>query len=192
MMPRVLGIAFLTALVAASLACGTKKPLRTEPTLPAPRLSPVLAAHPIEGLAPLEWPPAPMPAPVADLLADVRDAPLPRAATERERLTEPPPPPSPPVAEPLRLSTADAPDEIAATRLVREKLERARRALRALRYDSLTSDGRAQYDTVVELIQQAEEALKARNLVFALKVADKAETLARRLGDRDPVVAATR
>jgi CheY-like chemotaxis protein len=32
------------------------------------------------------------------------------------------------------------------------------------------------------VIQQAEDALKGRNFVFAVKVADKAETLARRLG----------
>ena len=64
---------------------------------------------------------------------------------------------------------------------MRESLARARRDIASIRYDTLTQDARAQYDTVVQLIQQAEEALRTRDFVFALKVADKAETLARRL-----------
>ena len=90
--------------------------------------------------------------------------------------------PPPPVVDPPRLTTPETPDADAATRQVRESLARARRALAALRYERLTPDARAQYDTVVQLMQQAEEAVRTRDFVFALKVADKAQTLARRLG----------
>jgi uncharacterized protein YgfB (UPF0149 family) len=78
----------------------------------------------------------------------------------------------------------ETPDATSATRQVRDLLERARRALAALRYERLAPDARAQYDTVVQLMQQAEDALRARDFAFALKVADKAETLARRLSDQ--------
>ncbi len=40
------------------------------------------------------------------------------------------------------------------------------------------TDGRAQYDTAKRFLQQAEEALKTRNYVFAGKLADKAATMA--------------
>jgi hypothetical protein len=43
---------------------------------------------------------------------------------------------------------------------------------------SLNADGRAQYDAARRFIQQAEEALKQRNVVFAGKLADKAATMA--------------
>jgi hypothetical protein len=85
------------------------------------------------------------------------------------------------VTETPRLSTPDVLDEVVATRQVREMLDRARRALGTLRYSTLSADARTQFDTATQLIQQAEDALKERNFVFALKVADKAETLARRL-----------
>jgi hypothetical protein len=120
--------------------------------------------------------------------AEARSTP---AAAERERPAEPPaaavPPASPP-AEPPRLTTPDAPDDATAAKQVREMLERARRALSALRYSDLTADARAQYDTVGQLMQQAEEALRVRNFVFVIKVADKAETLARRLVGRGAVL----
>ena len=43
---------------------------------------------------------------------------------------------------------------------------------------SLNADGRAQFETARRFLQQAEEALKARNIVFAGKLADKAATMA--------------
>ena len=38
----------------------------------------------------------------------------------------------------------------------------------------LTSDGRTQFDAARRFVQQSEDALKARNLLYAGKLADKA------------------
>ena len=61
---------------------------------------------------------------------------------------------------------------------IRELLGRATRDLSRVNVASLNNDGRAQYDTARRFIQQADEALKARNIVFAGKLADKAATMA--------------
>jgi hypothetical protein len=57
-------------------------------------------------------------------------------------------------------------------------LGRATRDLSRVNAASLNADGRSQYETAKRFIQQAEEALKARNIVFASKLADKAATMA--------------
>jgi hypothetical protein len=61
---------------------------------------------------------------------------------------------------------------------IRDLLAHATRDLTRVNVSSLSGDGRAQYDTARRFIQQAEEALKARNIVFAGKLADKAAQLA--------------
>jgi hypothetical protein len=43
---------------------------------------------------------------------------------------------------------------------------------------SLNADGKAQYDTALRFMQQAEQAMRAGNLVFAGKLADKSATMA--------------
>ena len=179
-MRRLLRAATLAALVAVS-ACGVKTPPRTTPTPPPPPAAlAALAARALADWLPA-WPPEIEPASIGALLEVEPEAAAPRPAPERDRPTEPPPVPA---AEPPRLTTPETPADDAATRQVNDTLDRARRALATLRYDRLTPDARAQYDTVSQLIQQAEEALRARNFVFALKVAEKAETLARRLSER--------
>ena len=60
---------------------------------------------------------------------------------------------------------------------IRALLGRAARDLARANPASLTSDQRAQFDTARRFLQQAEEALKVRNLVYAGKLADKAATL---------------
>ncbi len=180
-MRRSLGVSLIVLLMLASVACGAKKPPRVQPP-PTPPAPPLLVAVPITGLA-FEWPPAVESVHVSLLLAEPAEVRPLRVVTARERPTDPPPvaPPSATPPEPLRLTTPGMPDDAAATRQVREQLDRARRSLGRLRYSRLTDAARAQYETVLQLIQQAEDALKARNFVFAVKVADKAETLARRL-----------
>ena len=61
---------------------------------------------------------------------------------------------------------------------IRDLLGSAARDLLAVNAASLNNDGRAQYDTARPFIQQAEDALKSRNIVFAGKLADKAATMA--------------
>jgi len=61
---------------------------------------------------------------------------------------------------------------------IRDLLGRAARDLSRVNAASLSGDGRAQYDQARRFIQQAEDALKVRNIVFAGKLADKAATMA--------------
>ena len=61
---------------------------------------------------------------------------------------------------------------------IRDLLGRAARDLSRVTAASLNSDGRAQYDQASRFIQQAEDALRNRNIVFAGKLADKAATMA--------------
>jgi hypothetical protein len=61
---------------------------------------------------------------------------------------------------------------------IRDLLGRAARDLSRVNAASLNGDGRAQYDQASRFIQQAEDALKSRNVVFAGKLADKAAAMA--------------
>jgi hypothetical protein len=61
---------------------------------------------------------------------------------------------------------------------IRDLLGRATRNLSRVNAATLNNDGRAQYDQARRFIEQAEEALKIRNIVFAGKLADKAATMA--------------
>jgi hypothetical protein len=67
-----------------------------------------------------------------------------------------------------------------------EKTEASIRALLARVWSDLSrvnaggldTDGRTQFDAARRFVQQSEDALKARNLVFAGKLADKASAMA--------------
>ena len=83
--------------------------------------------------------------------------------TETPRLTPP--------------TTADLAEEKRITAI----LQRASRDIARLTYARLTPDGRAQYDQSKSLSEQAEQAIKDRNWIFAATLADKAATLAAEL-----------
>lgn len=61
---------------------------------------------------------------------------------------------------------------------VRALLELARRDLARITPTSLSADARTQYEAASRFADQADAALKARNLVYAGMLADKAATLA--------------
>ena len=63
-------------------------------------------------------------------------------------------------------------------RKVRALLANAARDLSRVDYRSLSVDAKAQYDIAKRFSEQAEEALKVKNVVFAGQLADKAATLA--------------
>ena len=93
-----------------------------------------------------------------------------------------PPSPSPTATEPTRelrpaLSAADTAEE----RKIRDLLTRATRDLNRVDYRRLSSDGRSQYEQSKRFSDQAEQAIKDRNYVFAATLADKAATLAAQL-----------
>lgn len=98
---------------------------------------------------------------------------------------EPPKPePEPPRAEPERtaapsLTLKPAPGVAAQTEAsIRSLLDTAQKNLQRVNYAALNADGRTQYDTARGFILQAEEVLKANNLAYAGKLADKAATMA--------------
>jgi hypothetical protein len=106
---------------------------------------------------------------------------------------EPPKPDAPPAAEPPKteeparptpLQTMPPAAEVEAERLIRAALARANSDLGRVDYRLLKKDARTQYDTAKRFVNQADEALRTKNLVFAKNLADKAATLAAQLAGR--------
>ena len=92
---------------------------------------------------------------------------------------EPEPEPERPATAPPALTLKPAPGTESTTEgSIRVMLSRASRDLSRVNRTSLNSDGKAQYDTASRFMQQAEAAVRAGNLVFAGKLADKAATMA--------------
>lgn len=71
-----------------------------------------------------------------------------------------------------------------AERDARDKITRAARDLGRVDYGKLNADARAQYDQSKRFMEQAQQALKDRNFVFASTLADKAAALAAGLAPR--------
>ncbi len=92
-----------------------------------------------------------------------------------------PPEPVPTATETRELRAAPSASAVEAERGVRELLTRAARDLNRVDYGRLSGDGRVQYEQSKRFSQQAEQALKDRNFVFATTLADKAATLATEL-----------
>lgn len=108
--------------------------------------------------------------------------PAPRAevpAKPEPARTEPERPATPPTGPPPALTLKPAPGSESTTEAsIRTLLSRATRDLGRTDYKLLNADGKTQYDTAKRFMQQAEDALKAGNLAFAGKLADKAATMA--------------
>jgi len=172
--------------VAAASACAKTKPVTVADGPPlsmpappnrvfAPPEEPIPVQTPPPEIADAE-PPKPAPRPPAR-----RPTPAPPAEAAR-----PEPEPAPAVAappEPAReLRAAPSAADAAAERQVRDLLGRAARDLKRVDYGRLSNEGRSQYDQAKRFAEQAEQALKERNLVFASTLADKAAMLASQLG----------
>lgn len=171
---RVAAIVLLTASLAA---CTAKAQVRTEPPLPLldppappPRVvvayepdpEPIAITPPAEPTTPVR-PPARPPR--------TEQKPEPPITTEPVENTRPAPGPS--------LTLTPSPGSEAQTvTAIRALLQRASGDLSRVNVAALNNDGRSQYDTARRFIQQAEDALKTRNIVFAGKLADKAATIA--------------
>ena len=109
------------------------------------------------------------------------DAPKPEPAPAAE-------PPKPVVEDPPKppttLQTAPATVEGEVERAVRTTLTKATADLNRVDYRALNADARTQYDTAKRFIDQSDEAMRAKNLVLARNLAEKAATLAAQLGGR--------
>jgi hypothetical protein len=172
----------LSALVLLTVtlgACAAKAQVRTEvelPTLdpppPPPRVVAIYAPEPDPlPITPAIEPAAPMRPPARASRPEQKPEPATTVPEPAEATVRPPAPPS--------LTLTPSPGSEAQTvTAIRDLLDRATRDLSRVNSSSLNNDGRAQYDTARRFIQQAEEALKTRNIVFAGKLADKVATMA--------------
>jgi len=101
-----------------------------------------------------------------------------QAASEPGKPAEEPPKAQTP---PTSLQTTSTQREGEVERRVRVLVAQATNDLNRVNYQALNPDARNQYDTAKRFATQAEEALRARNLVFASNLADKAAALAAQL-----------
>jgi hypothetical protein len=166
-------------LLAASLsACAAKAQVRAEPPLPLldPPPSPprVVAVY-------AEPEPLPDPPTVEEV---VPEKPAPRPPRPEQK-----PEPAATVNEPVEAVTRPQPSasltltpspgsETQTVAAIRDLMARASRDLSRVNASALNADGRSQLETARRFLQQADDALKARNIVFAGKLADKAATMA--------------
>jgi hypothetical protein len=177
---RLLALVLLIGIAAAGCA---KVHAKTEPDVPVltpPPPPPRIIEPYADDVAPpppleaddtaLDTTPARPPAKPATPRIDAATKPeVPRTEPEPERPATPPP----------ALTLKPAPGTESTTEgSIRAFLSRASRDLSRVNYTSLNPDGKAQYDTARRFMQQAEDAMRAGNLVFAGKLADKAATMA--------------
>lgn len=90
----------------------------------------------------------------------------------------PTPPADPPAAATLPQVLLTTANTAEFENRVRAQLIRAQTDLGQVNRQNLGPDARAQYDSALGFIRQAEEALKVKNLIYAGQLADKAATMA--------------
>jgi len=95
-----------------------------------------------------------------------------------------PAPPLPPAAPAPQLKTPQTADTSGAAKAVRSTIDRARNTLGAVNFGPLSNERKKAYNDAKLFLQEAEDALKEGNIVYAQAVATKAETLARELAGR--------
>lgn len=176
MLMRVAAILLLSASLGA---CAAKAQVLAEPALPqldppappprvvaqyAPEPEPIVSAPPAEATVPARPPARPS-------RPEQRPDPSPVTPDQPVENVARPPAPS------LTL-TPTAGSEAQTVVAIRALLARATRDLSRVNQTSLNADGKTQYESARRFIQQAEDALKTRNVVFAGKLADKAATMA--------------
>jgi hypothetical protein len=180
---RLFLVVFLFAALAAACA---KTHAKTEPELPsldAPPPPPRVIV-PVEAGAPparpepeaATRPPARRPAQRTETAK--ADVPPVKADAAKGTTDAAKPPAQPDAAKAGMLETGLPGSQAEVERTVRNQLEQATRDLQRVDRNGLNTDGKAQFDSVKRLIDEGEQALKDRNLVYASKISDKAATLA--------------
>lgn len=177
--------ATLLAISAALLttACGSaaaQQPVQLPDT--APLAMPAAPSHIVVPAAP-----EPPPAPVVDTPASQVALPPAAGGGVRPQVTPPPRPVAPPATPPSTPQTTApaapaplpaAPNQGELEQQARALVQSADQTLDKIDYKALSMDGRAQYDTAKRFLTQAGDALKARNIVYAWQLANKANTIA--------------
>jgi hypothetical protein len=153
---------------------------------PPPHVVPITPEPIIEPVA--DVPAAPSSTPAARPPRTARENPKPAATEAKPEAkpetpvpdTTPPPPVTPPAPAP-QLRTAESG---AAEAGVRASIEHTKNMLSGVDYRRLSTSRKKVYDDAKRFIQQAEDALKVGNAVFAQSIASKAEILAKDLSGR--------
>jgi hypothetical protein len=182
----ILQAALLTSVVATGCAKAKAAALPDGPPLsvPAPPPHQIAAAEEVAEAPPPPPPPAPEPAP---------PAPRPAAARPPAR-TEPKTDPAPAVAQPTpqaqpapegpTVRAAPAAASAGDERKIRDLITKAAGDLKRVDYQKLSVEGKAQYDQSKNFSDEAQAAMKQKNLVYAMTLADKAAMLAAELAGR--------
>lgn len=177
-MMRLARLSSLVLLTASLGACAAKAQVRTEvelplldPPPPPPRVVSVYQEEPAPlAVAAVAEPVAPSRPPARPARTDAKPEPS-ANPTEAATETAKPAPPS--------LTLTPSPGTEAQTAAaIRDLMVRAARDLSRVNVGALAADDRSQFDAARRFLQQAEDALKARNVVYAGKLADKAATMA--------------
>jgi outer membrane biosynthesis protein TonB len=158
-----------------------------------------MPAPPPREVEPVESEPPPL-VPLAQEPArntPARPRPTPTPTREPPRTDVPKPEPAKPETQPVEAKPVEEPPRPATTlqttpptaegeveRLIRVSIAKANADLNRVDYRALNTDARNQYDTAKRFIRQADDAMRAKNLVFAKSVADKAAALAAQLAGR--------
>jgi hypothetical protein len=178
--------AFLLAMAAVASACAKADASNLVPDGPplAMPVPPPRVITPVEEVAVVPDPPAPDPPP-AVAKPQPKPAP-PRAETKADPAPVAAQPAAPPAAAPEPREVRAVPTAAAAAedRKVRDVMGRASRDLERVDYQKLSAEARTQYEQSKSFSKEAEQALKERNYVYAMTLAEKAANLAAQLVGR--------
>jgi hypothetical protein len=182
-MRRLVVVLALSAASAVAASCGSAQ---AQVMLPdsQPLSMPAAPSHVVLPAAP-----EPPPAPVVETPAPVTIAPTTQGNGATRQRQDPPAsrpvaPPSPPPAaqQPPAPATPTpleaAPNQSELEQRARGLVQSAERAMDKLDYKALGDAGQKQFDTAKRFLKQADDALKAKNIVYAWQLADKANTIA--------------
>jgi hypothetical protein len=189
-------VGLVAALAAAGGACARKPPAVAPPPPPPALEVPVVPPRVLAPVSEPEPPPVQEPEPAqAPRRERPRTPPRPAGSGQPAEGREPGRPAEAPVegaspearpagqaAAPLR--TPQTANDAEAERRVRDTLGRASGVLGKVNRSALSADAQAQYDAARRFVDQAQDALRVRNYMFAAYLADKAEALARGLQGR--------
>jgi hypothetical protein len=183
---------WLLVVMAPLAAACTHAQAKTTPDMPALEMPapPPRDVQPADVEAP---PPVPLVTePARNAPARLRPAAPPRTEPSKAEpvkpepapVVEPPKPAEEPPRPPTTLQTTPATAEGELERGIRASLQRATVDLNRVDYRALNADARTQYDTAKRFVQQADEYIRTKNLVFAKNLAEKAATIAAQLAGR--------
>jgi hypothetical protein len=194
--PTGVSVAFVLAMIVLLSATGcTRAKAKTSPDIPALDMP---AAPPRDVELTESEPPQPATLPT-EPARNATPRPRPVTPAQPQRATEPrqeaprteaappiieAPKPAEESKPPTTLQTTPTQAEGEVERTIRTTLTRASTDLNRIDYRVLNADARVQYDTAKSFVRQADAAIRAKNLVFAKTMADKAATLAAQLSGK--------